>query len=266
MIDPGQLEQVVMNLVVNARDAMPNGGRILIDVARVEVDATYASLSPGPTEGHHARLVVSDDGEGIGQSSLDRVFEPFFTTKPAGHGTGLGLAICHGIVTQNGGHIRIQSEPGHGTSVTVHLPLTEARSPQEHATLAEPPSQEPRSIFLVEDDAAVRTVLAGSLRSLGHDVTAVGSAEEAMGWMETHGRGRVDLAVVDVVLPGRSGPELVELLRQRWPEVAVIYVSGYWQEIASLTGFCTLQKPFRRADLAQAIDQALDSGEAADAG
>jgi len=261
-IDPGQLEQVVMNLTVNARDALSGGGTITIAVDPVDVDGTYASLSPGATPGQHARLTVTDDGAGIDAASLQRVFEPFFTTKPTGEGTGLGLSICHGIVTQNDGQISIQSEPGRGTRVMIHLPRVDAPTPREREVPAAAGRREGREVLVVEDDPAVREILTGTLRSFGHRVTALDSAEDARAWFATHPRRKIDLLVVDVVLPGRSGPELVSRLEEERRDLAVLYVSGYPQRMETLKGSCVLQKPFRRVDLAEAIDRALGRTEA----
>jgi two-component system cell cycle sensor histidine kinase/response regulator CckA len=255
LVDPGHMLQVVMNLALNARDAMPNGGALGI--------RTLALDPGGENGGPRAQLVVSDTGTGIDTKVLPLIFDPFFTTKAQGEGSGLGLSTVYGIVKQSGGHIDVQSEIGRGTTFTISLP---AAPPTPVPDLASEAAGPPRSggevILVVEDDDQVRTVVSKGLPRLGYEVLVVRNAEEALALSEKH-PGRIDLLLTDVVMPGLSGPELAERLTARRPETRVVFMSGYPAGDDPATGFELngrgyLQKPFALAELAEKIRTALD--------
>ncbi len=242
--DPGQIEQVVMNLAVNARDAMPTGGKLTIQTSDVELDEDYARAHLGVTAGPHVMVAVSDTGVGMNRDTVARAFEPFFTTKERGKGTGLGLSTVFGIVQQSGGHIWLYSEPGHGTTFKVYLPRTDA--------VSNSPSSRPRplesvsgseTILLVEDDDQVRAVVKGILRRQGYTVIEAPSAGEALLANEQH-RDPIQLLLSDVVLPRMSGPDLADRIRLSRPEVKVLFMSGYTDEAITRHGLLGSGVPF----------------------
>ena len=262
-VDPGQMEQVLMNLAVNARDAMPNGGKLTIETANVELDETYARTHPEVIPGRYVLLAVSDTGMGIDAETQSHIFEPFFTTKDQGKGTGLGLSTVYGIVKQSGGHIWVYSEPGHGASFKVYLPRVdqpgESPTAQPESTTALKGSE---NIMLVEDDEAVRNLSRLVLEEQGYTVLAAESgakAIEAFGPLAT----AIDLVVTDVIMPQMSGAELATRLQEMHPEVKVLYVSGYTEEATIhrgvlLEGVEFLQKPFTPQGLARKVREVLD--------
>jgi two-component system, cell cycle sensor histidine kinase and response regulator CckA len=263
--DPGQLEQVLMNLVVNARDAMPKGGRLILETDRVDVDATYAARHAEFRPGPYAMLVVSDTGHGMPPDVQAHIFEPFFTTKEAGKGTGLGLATVHGIVKQSGGHIFVYSEPGRGTTFKVYLPAVEepARTPAE----ADDDDDLPRgteTVLLVEDEAALREILQESLASCGYEVMSAPHGLAAMEVAERH-QGPIHLLMTDVVMPGVGGREIAQQLSALRPDIRVLYMSGYTDDAVIVHGVLTadmpfLEKPFTAASLARKVRAVLDAG------
>jgi PAS domain S-box-containing protein len=266
LADPGQVEQVLMNLVVNARDAMPDGGRILVStgVAVVGEDGFAQAVGPDPPgPGRYVTLSVSDTGQGIPPEILPHIFEPFFTTKPSGKGTGLGLATVYGIVKQSGGHIVVDTEPGRGTTFTIFLPETQSAAPA-----AERPATAPAArVLLVEDETAIRILAAGILRRQGYEVLDAATAEEALAALD---RGEaVDLLLTDVVMPGMNGLELAEAALARRPEIKVVYMSGFSQSLLQAHGGGQrrapfLPKPFTPAALVQTVRSVLEirAGEA----
>jgi PAS domain S-box-containing protein len=249
LADSTQLEQVLVNLSVNARDAMPHGGTLAIESANVDLDADYCRTRVDANPGPHVMLCVSDSGEGMTPDVLARLFEPFFTTKAPGKGTGLGLATCHGIVRQSGGHIAVYSEPGRGTAVKVFLP----RATQEKAApAAAAPSagslRGSETVLLVEDNSIVRTLILRALGSAGYTVLVASSGLEALRIVESH-PGKIDLLVTDVVMPVMSGVQLAEILAQKLPRLAIVYISGFTEESVADQGLNTngrafLSKPF----------------------
>jgi two-component system, cell cycle sensor histidine kinase and response regulator CckA len=261
--DPGQLEQVLVNLVVNARDAMPRGGVLTIEMRTLYVEADAAkSFEIAP--GQFAELVVSDTGSGMSEDVRQRVFEPFFTTKPFGEGTGLGLATCYGIVRQHQGAIWVDSELGQGTSFHILLPLAEA-APLETGTPQGPTRLErSATVLVVEDEPEVRNVTLRILKREGLRAIGAGSAEEARALMREHGR-EIDLVISDIVMPGMNGPELVQSLRAEVPDLRVLFVSGYTSHSAlSNTGgddprTSLLPKPFTPDALVAALAKLLQS-------
>ncbi len=256
MADPGQIEQVLMNLAVNARDAIGDGGTIRFETSNV----TLAEDTSEVPAGDYARLAVVDDGRGMDPETARRAFEPFFTTKPKGRGTGLGLSTVYGIVKQSGGRITLRSAPGRGTTVEVLLPRTEA-PPQdvvEPETTVEPLVG--RSVVLVEDDPALRALGEEMLRTLGCAVASAGSAEEGLRLVA--GGLRPEVLVTDLMLPGMSGRDLAERLRAERPDLPVVLVSGYADPPVERgpAGMVFLPKPFHRRGLAEALRRALSGG------
>jgi PAS domain S-box-containing protein len=257
-IDPGQLEQVVMNLALNARDAMPDGGSLVIRTGSTHLSASlpnpYGSDVP---PGQYATLEVEDTGTGMEPDTLQRVFEPFFTTKPLGQGTGLGLSTVYGIVQQSGGHLTVASEPGRGSTFRVYLPPTAGG---EEVALPGPSAPLPRgseTILLVEDEAGVRELLRRQLQALGYRVEEAGDGVEALALAGNPDKS-MDLVITDVVMPSMGGVELAERLRASHPDVGVIFTSGYTGAVGSVPeGSRLLQKPFTVHDLAHAVRAAL---------
>jgi PAS domain S-box-containing protein len=262
--DPGQIEQVIVNLVVNSRDAMPEGGRLTVETANVELDEAYASRHVSVPAGPYVMLAVSDTGEGMDEATRSRVFEPFFTTKGPGKGTGLGLATVYGIVKQSGGDIRLYSEVGTGTTFKIYLPrVSEAAGPPDPA--AAPSATVPRgdeTILLVEDEAEVRELAREILEVSGYTVLQACDAQEAILMAERHG-GPIHLLLTDVIMPRQSGRALVERLRPLRPETQVVYMSGYTNEAIVRHGVLDpdtlfIQKPFTPAGLGRKVREALD--------
>ncbi len=262
--DPGQLEQVIMNLAVNARDAMPRGGRLTIETGNVEVPsgAAPAQIPIGP--GPYVRLAVRDTGTGMDAGTKARVFEPFFTTKPKGKGTGLGLAMVYGIVKQSGGYIWVESEPGRGATFTIWLPRVEGTV--EPATAAPPPSTAlggSETLLLVEDQAEVRRLTQKVLEARGYHVLVAADGEEALGVAQRHA-GPIHLLVSDVVMPGMSGREMGLVLAPSRPEMRQLYISGYADDSiveqgVLAAGLAFLQKPFMPEALARKVREVLDA-------
>ncbi len=258
--DRGQAEQIVLNLAVNARDAMPAGGRLSIETANVELgeDAAGAGRRPG----QWVRLAVSDDGEGMTPEVKERIFEPFFTTKEIGKGTGLGLSTVYGIVAQSGGFIQVESEPGHGACFEVHLPRAAEAVPTGAPALEEAPRGGTEAILVVEDDAQVRAVIVRILRAAGYHVLVAAGGEEAL-LRSAREPGRIDLLVTDVVMPGLRGRELAERLTAERADLRVLYVSGYTQGLFAGEGGLgvgadLLPKPFSPAALLARVRARLD--------
>ena len=261
--DPGRLEQVIMNLAVNARDAMPGGGELTIETSAVRLDAPYAASHPEVRPGRYVLLAISDSGEGMTEDVQAHVFEPFFTTKGPGKGTGLGLATVYGIMKQSGGHVAAYSEVGRGTTMKVYLPVAE--SPAEAATeaVAEAPSPTgSETILLVEDDDGVRRLAREILQRQGYNVLLARDGAEAVALCHGH-RGGIELMVSDVVMPGMGGAESAELIRRLRPAIKVLFMSGYADRAVTEHRVLDadtpyLQKPFTPALLARKVREALD--------
>jgi two-component system, cell cycle sensor histidine kinase and response regulator CckA len=226
--DPGQLEQVLLNLTLNARDAMSDGGRLTIETMNVELDARYVAGKPVETlqAGEYAALIVTDTGRGMDQETLGRIFEPFFTTKGVGEGTGLGLSTVYGIVKQSGGFIWAYSEPGLGTTFKLYFPLIAPVAPSEEVTVPAAPGHPAEVVLVAEDEPMVRSVMARTLRDSGYTVLEASNGREALDLLEQRG-GAVNLVVADVVMPGMGGREMTARLAERWPQVPVLFTSGY---------------------------------------
>jgi two-component system cell cycle sensor histidine kinase/response regulator CckA len=259
--DPGQIEQVLMNLVVNARDAMPQGGRLTIQTSNVVLDPTYAAdrsdVRPGPC----VVLAVSDTGVGMTAETQREIFEPFFTTKGPTEGTGLGLATADGIVKQSGGHIAVDSELGHGTTLRVYLPrVDEDAHPDSAASASRPRGTE--TILLAEDEPALRELTREILEEQGYTVIEAGSGDGALKCAEAH-TGVIDLLITDVVMPRMSGRELAESLTRLRPKLRVIFMSGYTDDAVVRHGVLAtsaafIQKPFGHESLLAKIREVLE--------
>jgi two-component system cell cycle sensor histidine kinase/response regulator CckA len=230
-----QIEQVVMNLVLNAREAMPEGGKVTIDVRQVDVSPEDAALEVGLRPGRQVRIRVTDTGVGMAPETEDRVFEPFFTTKEQGSGGGLGLSTVFGCVQQHGGHVAVRSALGQGTTFDVYLPEAVPRPPSSRELPSSGATRAARTILVVEDEEQVRAVVERILRRHRYGVLVAGSPQEAMSICEDH-PGRIDLLVTDVTMPAMSGQRLAEQLMVRRPEMKVLYMSGYLNEVVLPTG------------------------------
>ena len=262
--DSVQLEQVQMNLAVNARDAMAGGGQLTIETADVQLDEAYAQQHPGVTPGAHVMVAVSDTGHGMDRATRERIFEPFFTTKPLGHGTGLGLATVHGIVNQSGGHIWVYSEVGRGTTFKLYLPRTdEAEDEQDRRPVDARSLKGVETILLVEDEEVVREFVFKVLTRQGYVVHASPVPSRAIEFAEAH-HGPIHLILTDVVLPGMSGRAMASVLRERHPEAAVLYTSGYTDDAIVHhgvldPGMSFLQKPFTADAVVRKVREVLDA-------
>ncbi len=262
--DRGQIEQVILNMAVNARDAMPDGGRLTIETANVDLDPAYAQSHVDARAGPHVLLAVSDTGAGMDEETKRRIFEPFFTTKPKGKGTGLGLAAVHGIVRQSGGNVWVYSEIGRGTTFKVFLPRVDAPVRARARTEASATHGAGESVLLVEDEPALRDLMANMIEALGYRVRSAGTGEEALRVVEEEDL-RPDLLVTDVVMPGIGGGELARRLQELLPALRVLYMSGYPDEAVVDQGLLDpdtpfLDKPFSIATLAAKLRELLDPG------
>jgi PAS domain S-box-containing protein len=261
--DPGQLEQVLMNLAVNARDAMPQGGQLTIETSNVVLDETYAREHIGVCAGEYVRLTVQDTGCGMSLETQTHIFEPFFTTKEPGKGTGLGLSTVYGIITQSGGDIRVVSLPGQGTTFTIDLPrihIPFALLPSTSAQTELPAGTE--TVLLVEDEPSVRSVAREVLQMVGYTVLEAATGDEALERCKQHA-GAIHLLVTDVVMPGMNGRELAEQLAVEYPALAVLYLSGYTDDTIAPHGVLRagvelLHKPFTPDTLTRRVREVLD--------
>jgi len=260
-VDRAQVEASLINLCINARDAMPAGGRITIETKNVTLDRDYAlSQEDDIAAGEYVMLSVTDTGSGMPPEVLQRAFEPFFTTKPVGKGTGLGLSMVYGFIRQSNGHIKIYSEVGEGTTVKMYFPRSGTLAAATAPARGKPLIGGSERILVVEDEEAVRAIVGEQLRGLGYDVQLAGDAEQALALLRSH---RFDLMLTDVVMPGRlNGKGLADEVERSWPGTRVVFMSGY-SENALLNderlgrGVMLLAKPHQKADLARIIRSAL---------
>jgi PAS domain S-box-containing protein len=264
-VDPSQVESAIINLAVNARDAMPEGGRLLVETGNAHIDEAYAAAEPGLSPGDYIRLSVSDDGMGMPAAIRERAFEPFFTTKEKGKGTGLGLSMVYGFARQSGGHATIYSEQGMGTTIRIYLPrhylpaaAEAAVAPQEAVTLGGG-----QTILVVEDDPRVRRLTLARLGELGYQVVEAANGTQALDVLSASTG--IQLVFTDLVMPDMSGYELAARVRQLYPNISLLLTSGYAEEFANSDRLFTeqlrlLRKPYRLADLAEAIHRAMSAG------
>jgi CheY-like chemotaxis protein len=265
-VDPNQLESAIINLAVNARDAMPKGGKLTVETANVYLDEHYVAQEVGVAPGQYAMVAVTDSGTGIAADLLPRVFDPFFTSKPVGKGSGLGLSMVYGFVRQSRGHVRVYSEPGRGTTVKIYLPRHLGGAATD-ATVDAPQSlprasAQGETVLLVEDEPRVRRMSREVLQELGYAVHEAASGEEALRMFDQ--LGHVDALFTDVVMGGMSGRELAEALRARAPALKVLYTTGYTRNAVVHNGVLDpgvtfLPKPFTVEELALKLRAVLDS-------
>jgi PAS domain S-box-containing protein len=261
--DPGQIDQIVVNLAVNARDAMPHGGKFILETSAVKFDEVFAEQHQAIAAGRYVVLAVSDTGNGMDEATVSRIFEPFFTTKEVGKGTGLGLATVYGIVKQSAGHILVYSEPGHGTTFKIYLPGADHKVglvPKPEAETVSPKRQG-TTVLLVEDDEIMRSLTRKVLLEHGYTVLEADDGQSALECVESH-KGPIDLLLTDVVMRHMSGPELVDRLNASHPNLKVVYMSGYTGELIAerevlKRGIILLEKPFSRTALLNTIHTTL---------
>jgi two-component system cell cycle sensor histidine kinase/response regulator CckA len=265
-VDPGQLDQVLMNLAVNARDAMPQGGRLTVETRNVVLSDDYAAKHPGCKPGPHVMLAMSDTGTGMSPDVIEHIFDPFYTTKDVNHGTGLGLAMVFGVVQQSGASIHVYSEPGLGSTFKIYFPtvLREPRAREEAVILVALGGTE--TILLVEDEAVVQRLALLNLRARGYNVLSANDGQDALRVIENFDD-PIHLLLTDVVMPHSSGPELAVLMRERYPDIKVLFMSGYTDDAVVRHGLlhadvAFLQKPYTPSDLAKKVRQVLDTPDA----
>jgi CheY-like chemotaxis protein len=260
--DSAELEAAILNLAVNARDAMPEGGKLTIETSNSYLDDAYCKQSTDVRPGQYVQIAVTDTGSGMAKDVIDRAFEPFFTTKQSGQGTGLGLSQVYGFVKQSGGHIKIYSELGEGTTIKVYLPRLVGKSaPAEEARSKPSRARSGECVLVVEDDADVRGYVVETLGLLGYDVLEAARAEDALRLLTEHAT--VRLLLTDVVMPGMNGRKLAEEAKQRRPSLKVLYMTGYSRNAIVHQGRLDpgvdlIQKPLTSEHLATAIRKTLD--------
>ena len=263
--DPGQIEQVIMNLAVNARDAMPNGGKLTVTTANTTLDKNQLNNFPDLCAGDYVMLTIADTGTGMSEEVKAHLFEPFFTTKPPGKGTGLGLATCFGIVKQNTGHINVHSELGRGTTFKIYFPQVQSalESPRVRIMPTEATGGN-ETVLLVEDEPVVRELAVATLREKGYTVVEAVNGEEGLRMARQHD-GKIDLVLTDVVMPVMGGKEMADALRTSHPDTKVLFTSGYTEDAMGhhgvlRPGILFLQKPYMTATLARKVREVLDEG------
>jgi CheY-like chemotaxis protein len=261
LVDPSQIENAILNLAINARDAMPNGGKLTVEVANAALDEVYAKLHPEVSPGQYVMIAVSDTGTGMPPEVAARAFEPFFTTKPEGQGTGLGLSQVYGFVKQSGGHAKIYSEPGEGTTIKLYLPRSTAAVAWTAPVLVTPENGGGETVLVVEDDEAVRVAVTDMLAELGYSVLRAENAEQALAILAR--AAQVDVLFTDVVMPGQINTrELSRRAREISPNIKVLFTSGYTQNAIVHNGRLDegielLSKPYRKDDLARKLRSML---------
>lgn len=263
MADRGQLEQVLMNLVTNAKDAMPKGGKLLIDLSPVEMQNSFEHAHGRGKSGRYACLSITDTGVGMDAETREKIFEPFFTTKEVGKGTGLGMAIIYGIVSQHNGYISVESEPGTGTTFRIYLPLMvkDERSVNE-LTQEEQPAGGTETVLLAEDDATVRELHSMMLEEAGYTVIGAVDGSDALNKFSAH-QETVDILVTDVIMPKFDGKKVITEIRKIRPQMKVLFMSGYTKDLFVQRGildqeFNFLSKPVSATGLLKAVRDILD--------
>jgi CheY-like chemotaxis protein len=259
--DPGQIDQVLMNLATNARDAMPHGGHLTITTRQVIIKEGSEAQFDLPGPGRYALISVADTGTGIDKKSLECIFEPFYTTKEVGMGTGLGLSIIHGIVKQHSGSILVSSELGKGTTFNIFLPLIEGHAVTEKSKIAAPPAIGTETLLVAEDEEIVRNLMKKILENAGYKVIVVNNGEEALTKFEEHDD--ISLVLTDMVMPKKNGKEMLDEIRKIKPGTKAVFISGYPADIFSKIGTLEegteiITKPFKKDKLLQKIREVLD--------
>lgn len=262
IVDPHQLESAVLNLAINARDAMPEGGVLTIETQAVDVDEAFAATCPDLAPGRYLMIAVSDTGVGISEQVIEKVFEPFFTTKPLGQGTGLGLSMIYGFVRQSGGHVRIHSQVGLGTSVKLYLPVTDAQPAALARSRLSAARGEGQRVLIIEDEPAVRILVREVLEELQYEAVEFADPLAAVPYLASDER--IDLMISDVGLPGMNGPELAKTARAHRPHLPILFITGYVENAAVRSGFLAsnmsmLTKPFSLDDLAAKVNEMITS-------
>jgi two-component system cell cycle sensor histidine kinase/response regulator CckA len=266
--DPAQIEQVIMNLAVNARDAMPQGGQLTIETSNVTLDESYQRQYPYVNPGKYAQITLSDTGDGIDVETQKHIFEPFFTTKEVGKGTGLGLSMVYGIIKQHDGHINVYSEAGHGTTFKIFLPIVESAVEKEELALQLPLLGGTETILVAEDEEALRGLARDILEGLGYKVLLAKNGEEAVEMYEQK-REQIDLLLLDVVMPRMGGIEAYERIREPSGDVPLIFMTGYsaatvqsrfvkQNKLMEKLGAVVLQKPYNVEGLGRKVREVLD--------
>jgi CheY-like chemotaxis protein len=265
--DKSQLENAILNLAINSAHAMPNGGKLILETENVRLDDDYAAQNLDVRPGDYAMLAVSDTGAGMAPEVIDRAFEPFFTTKPVGAGSGLGLSMVYGFVKQSGGHIKIYSELGHGTTIRLYLPAVMQDAAPADAVSAALEERRPATgtVLVVEDEENLRRAACKMLKSLGYTVFETASGPEALTYLRSGGR--ADLLFSDVVMPGgMTGLELADIVRGTWPRLKILLTSGYSEVLVRESserlddGIHLIGKPYRKHELATKIRELLEAG------
>ncbi|UAK23867.1 PAS domain-containing hybrid sensor histidine kinase/response regulator [Sphingomonas nostoxanthinifaciens] len=260
IVDANQLENAILNLAINARDAMPDGGQLTIETRTVELDEAYATAKPEAKPGRYVVVAVSDTGVGMTPEVLEKVFDPFFTTKPIGQGTGLGMSMVYGFARQSGGQVRVHSQPGVGTTVSIYLAAGEAAAPEQAMEVGSTPEGRGQTVLLVEDDPSVRLLVRDVLEELSYTAIEAQEADSALPILTSEQK--IDLMISDVGLPGMNGRQLAEEARKHRPELPVLFVTGYAENAAIRAGFlgtnmAMITKPFSLDDLAGKIAEML---------
>lgn len=264
MADIAQLEQVLMNLAANSRDAMPEGGRLSISTKLAEIDNDFIKVRGFGKAGEYAVINVSDTGTGIDEAAKGKIFEPFFTTKEVGKGTGLGLSIVYGIIKQHGGYINVESSPGNGASFTIYMPLIESRAVKSEIKAPAPLARGSETLLLAEDDKAVRTLIKITLERCGYKVIEAADGEDAINkFMEN--QNSIELIILDVIMPRKNGKEAYNEIRKARPGIRAIFTSGYNEEIIHKKGILEeglnfVSKPVVPHELLKKIRSVLDNG------
>jgi CheY-like chemotaxis protein len=261
-IDPGQLDQVIMNLVVNARDAMPDGGKLILQTEDAEFDSQYVNQHLGAIEGGYVMFSVSDTGIGMDEATVSHIFEPFYTTKEKGKGTGLGLSTVYGIIKQANGYIMPYSEVGHGTTMKIYLPRASQHKLDHHVpATAQPVPGGVETVLLVEDESALRELTRTILEEAGYTVLEAAGGEQALRLVRD--TPNIDLLLTDVVMPGLGGKQLASRMQAAYQGLKVLYMSGYADDVVAHSGILVqgtvlIQKPFTKRKLLTSVRQSLD--------
>jgi CheY-like chemotaxis protein len=265
-IDPSQVDQILMNLIANARDAIAGVGTVRIETRNINADVAYCAAHPGIAPGEYVRLAIADDGCGMDRETLANIFEPFYTTKELGKGTGLGLATVYGIVQQNKGSIHVDSQPGEGTTFTIHLPRYLSRIPPDSPQrVAEQAAGGSEVVLLVEDEPMLLELVQAMLEKLEYTVLTAGSPGEALRLAEEH-VGEIHLLMTDVVMPEMNGRDLAKRLLSLYPKIRRLFMSGYTADVIAYHGVLEeaihfIQKPFTVQELAVKVRKAFDQNE-----